>query len=196
MSEAQLYRHYDAAGVLLYVGVSLNVVIRLTQHRIASKWYDEIRRIDVEPFPDKLSALKAEAIAIRNEKPRHNISGRRSSKLLPKDKIRRLSRNSGIELEEEEPFSFAGESRGEIIKRIISFKPAYTVKEAAELLRVSEQKLKKEITAGRIGSITVGDDPDEVDKLVRGGGPRPVILITGWQIIDFLEDRQVQNVGR
>jgi hypothetical protein len=38
--ETELYRHYDAEGNLLYVGISLNSVVRLTQHRQASGWFD------------------------------------------------------------------------------------------------------------------------------------------------------------
>lgn len=70
----QLYRHYDAAGTLLYVGISHNALIRLTDHKLKASWFSQIRRIEIEHFPDRASAFAAEAAAIAAEKPKHNRS--------------------------------------------------------------------------------------------------------------------------
>lgn len=67
-----LYRHFDAAGHLLYVGVSVDVYMRTHQHN-RSHWAAGVARIDVEEFPDRKSALSAEKKAIRTEHPLHNI---------------------------------------------------------------------------------------------------------------------------
>jgi hypothetical protein len=67
-----LYRHFDAKGQLLYVGVSLSHVARLGQHRSKSGWYWDIAWVDVQHFETRERALYAEAIAIRDEKPLHN----------------------------------------------------------------------------------------------------------------------------
>lgn len=68
-----LYRHFDADGVLLYVGISLSAVQRLSQHS-ASPWSDRIARVDVERFPSREAAERAEREAIQTERPKHNAT--------------------------------------------------------------------------------------------------------------------------
>lgn len=69
-----LYRHFDAAGNLLYVGISLNAVARLYQHSIGAKWFRDIARIEVEWHPSRSAAAAAEIAAIRSERPLHNTA--------------------------------------------------------------------------------------------------------------------------
>jgi hypothetical protein len=71
----QLYRHYDADGALLYVGISLYTVKRLIEHRERSPWFTSIARITVETFPSRDAALAAESAAIRTERPRDEKFG-------------------------------------------------------------------------------------------------------------------------
>lgn len=66
-----LYRHFDAAGRLLYVGQSLSVLTRVSDHR-KSPWFREIATIKIERFPTKAALDEAEKSAIRNEMPPHN----------------------------------------------------------------------------------------------------------------------------
>ena len=68
-----LYRHFDANGELLYVGISLNAVSRLAQHRQTSPWFDEIARIEIEWHPTREDACDAEITAIHTEHPRYNV---------------------------------------------------------------------------------------------------------------------------
>lgn len=70
--KTSLYRHFNADGELLYVGISLNHLIRLYQHSNASPWFDEISNISVEHFPSREEAVQAELTAIKKEKPKHN----------------------------------------------------------------------------------------------------------------------------
>ena len=72
--ETELYRHFDADGKLLYVGISFSTLARLAQHR-NSGWFNRIRRIDIESFATRIEALKAEKIAIRTEAPEYNKAG-------------------------------------------------------------------------------------------------------------------------
>lgn len=72
---AQLYRHFDDEGRLLYVGVSMMAVYRTVQHRRNSHWFREVCTITIEHFATRAEALTAEALAIRTEKPLHNIMG-------------------------------------------------------------------------------------------------------------------------
>lgn len=70
---AALYRHFDAAGALLYVGIALDPVSRLSAHRRKSKWADEITTVTVEYFPTWREAERAERAAIAAERPLHNV---------------------------------------------------------------------------------------------------------------------------
>lgn len=67
----KLYRHFDASGRLLYVGVAFNVVARTAEHQ-RSAWFDLVVRIEVERHPDRESAVKAERTAIDTEGPIYN----------------------------------------------------------------------------------------------------------------------------
>lgn len=70
----ELYRHYDAAGVLLYVGTSLSTVKRTAQHMAGAGWSHTIAKIDIERFPFRWLALEAEKTAIMTEAPLFNVT--------------------------------------------------------------------------------------------------------------------------
>lgn len=76
--KTELYRHFDAAGRLLYVGISVNSPSRLCAHRREAGWADQIVTITIERFPTRREALDAEIRAIQTEKPLHNQAGRTS----------------------------------------------------------------------------------------------------------------------
>lgn len=73
-----LYRHFDAEGRLLYVGIARSITARLAQHA-DSPWDDQIATITVERFATRAEAEAAERAAIKTEKPTHNraLNGRR-----------------------------------------------------------------------------------------------------------------------
>ena len=73
MKRTALYRHFDKDGALLYVGISLNPLTRIKQHNDQSFWAHDAVRMETEWFETKLEAQKAEMVAIRKEKPKHNI---------------------------------------------------------------------------------------------------------------------------
>lgn len=68
-----LYRHFDAAGTLLYVGISTAALFRLHQHKKRSDWFPRIAKITLEHYPDRPAALAAEKVAIQTENPLYNI---------------------------------------------------------------------------------------------------------------------------
>lgn len=68
-----LYRHWDKNDKLLYVGISLNAVARLSQHR-NKRWFGEIAKVTVEKCPTREAALEAETKAIETEDPINNAS--------------------------------------------------------------------------------------------------------------------------
>lgn len=67
-----LYRHFNAAGALLYVGITRNVRLRNNAHNHASLWWSEVSSTTVEELPTRNDALLAEEIAIKAERPIHN----------------------------------------------------------------------------------------------------------------------------
>ncbi|QAZ38469.1 hypothetical protein C1M51_02980 [Methylibium sp. Pch-M] len=75
-STTALYRHFDGGDVLLYVGISLSPIYRLSSHRSGSSWAEKIARVSIEWFQTRAEALQAEAYAIATERPAHNVMGR------------------------------------------------------------------------------------------------------------------------
>lgn len=74
MSRTALYRHFDQLGRLLYVGISLDAVRRLGQHKQHAAWYSRITTICVEWYPTRAAAEAAEREGIRRERPKHNVA--------------------------------------------------------------------------------------------------------------------------
>lgn len=74
-----LYRHFDADGALLYVGISLNSIQRTSQHSHGAHWFQRISRIVIEWHESRELAEAAERKAIGCELPAFNIvhAGRR-----------------------------------------------------------------------------------------------------------------------
>lgn len=72
----ELYRYFDADDVLLYVGISLTSVRRMSEHRSKSYWYSKAVKITIERFETRIAAFDAEATAILREKPLHNKAGK------------------------------------------------------------------------------------------------------------------------
>jgi excinuclease UvrABC nuclease subunit len=68
-----LYRHFDADDNLLYVGKSCRLRDRIGEHASQAHWFDDIKWIQLEHFPDKQSLHIAELMAIGTEKPCYNI---------------------------------------------------------------------------------------------------------------------------
>lgn len=67
-----LYRFFDSAGQLLYVGVSGDTENRWRQHAESKPWWSEVADKTTEWLASRPEALDAERIAIRTEKPLYN----------------------------------------------------------------------------------------------------------------------------
>ena len=162
-----LYRHFDSESVLLYVGVSLSALQRLGQHATNSHWFNSIAKVTIEKFESRKDALQAEKNAIASESPLHNIL------LKPK----RQTKAQAI-LEQ-----MADESRDQLVKRTVEFGPLYTEETAAEYLAISVRLLRKMIDTNRLSCIDLEGDRGRMER-----------FITGWQLIDFIEN--IQNSGQ
>ena len=70
-----LYRLFNEAGELLYIGITVNPEVRWASHRCAQSWWNEVARKDLQWLTNRAEALAAEAAAIPVERPRYNRSG-------------------------------------------------------------------------------------------------------------------------
>ena len=68
-----LYRHYQADGALLYVGVTNSPERRAAQHQKSSVWFAAVKHTTIEWFNERSVALIAEKAAIAAERPVHNL---------------------------------------------------------------------------------------------------------------------------
>lgn len=68
-----LYRVFDAAGTLLYVGISDDVSARFDGHRRTALWFGHMDRITLKTYPGRTAAEKAERRAIERERPLFNV---------------------------------------------------------------------------------------------------------------------------
>lgn len=68
-----LYRFYNAADELLYIGITNRIPRRLGQHSDTKPWYTEVATITVEHHPTRMVALNVEKRAIKAEHPRYNV---------------------------------------------------------------------------------------------------------------------------
>lgn len=83
-----LYRMFDAQGVLLYIGKTINFFRRIDNHGRDKAWLKDVVNITCENYDTHRELLTAERSAIRAEKPFYNIvhnrdrSARALSKVL------------------------------------------------------------------------------------------------------------------
>jgi predicted GIY-YIG superfamily endonuclease len=72
IAETYVYRYFDAAGNLLYVGQSAHVETRDRNHRNGKLWYPLVAHRTLEGPYTKDMALAAEFLALQTEDPIHN----------------------------------------------------------------------------------------------------------------------------
>ena len=159
----KLYRHFDKEGALLYVGISLNALNRLAQHKAASGWFEDIHKVEIETFVNRVSALNAERTAIETEKPKWN-------KKHNKPKEVKLSRVEAT----------AEAARKALIREVV-FKPMYSIEEAAHALSMRPPQVRRLILCGELGFVIVPPHREGWKEQVR---------ITGWQLIDYIENAE------
>lgn len=80
-----LYRFYDAADALLYVGITGAPRKRWQTHSGLKSWWPDVVTVTVEHHPDRGSVLEAERLAIITERPRHNVVHNRHPNQLTLD---------------------------------------------------------------------------------------------------------------
>ena len=76
MTVTSLYRAFDTADNLLYVGISSQPSERFRQHRADKPWWVRVARIELMHYPNRAAAVEAERHAIQAEAPAYNMSDR------------------------------------------------------------------------------------------------------------------------
>lgn len=76
-----LYRIYDDAGVLLYIGITNSVPLRWNGHQAVQPWWGELRSLTVEWHETRAKAEAAEKAAILAEQPKYNVTYLRPTRL-------------------------------------------------------------------------------------------------------------------
>lgn len=67
-----VYRLYDEADALLYIGMTNDPERRFEQHAKERRWWPRVARRTVQWFADRPTAGRAEVGAIQAEAPKHN----------------------------------------------------------------------------------------------------------------------------
>ena len=68
-----VYRAYDGAGALLYVGATRNKRQRMSAHEHSSPWWARACRVDFRDYQDAARADRIEGRAIRPLRPEFNV---------------------------------------------------------------------------------------------------------------------------
>jgi excisionase family DNA binding protein len=161
MSATNLYRHYDAEGKLLYVGISLSAVKRLSEHMKEACWADKIVKVEIETFETREKALDAETNAIQTESPTHNIKKRKKPFLITEKFERQIKYLSDVVNETYNNIS--SEYNGIWLFRI---------NDAAEILDTDKQTIKAMIQTGEIKPVFVGKTARvpayEINRILMG----------------------------
>lgn len=71
-----LYRLYDKAGVLLYIGITTALKKRMAKHADDQPWWHMVSRKTVVWHDARQEASRAETEAINTENPKYNIQKR------------------------------------------------------------------------------------------------------------------------
>lgn len=164
-----LYRHFNAEGTLLYVGISLRPFSRFKEHNTHSEWADQIANMTIEYFPNRMEAMAAETKAVQEENPAHNIRLRKPKLPVKLAKI---------------TMERAEEARVNLTRRVLHFAPLYKPAAAASALGLSTKILNREIAEGNLAVVMIPSP--------KAGRMNP--FITGWQLIDWLESRERQTI--
>lgn len=179
----ELYRHFDAHDNLLYVGISLSTVSRLSQHKDHSHWFKEISKVTIQRFTTREDALKAEMLAVGSENPKCNINLKKKEKDL---KVEKEKRQKEV-LQKVTPKEMSDYSRRSLLGRVVDFEVCYSLKEVQDLIGITKVELERHITNGNLLYF-------EVEGANTGRWPVKIHKkVTGWQFINFLEFLQSKD---
>ena len=166
--QTALYRHFNNANELLYIGISLSAVQRLGQHQKHSHWFSSITHLTITQYINREAAISAETIAIGKEKPLHNIKHNKPSLITYKPHIKTQ-------------WERWQETKAAVEHEITKVNAVYTGQEISTKLGIQHKQLTKCVQAKLITAIHTSGTID------INGIDRRKWLITGWAFIDFLD---------
>jgi transcriptional regulator with XRE-family HTH domain len=73
VARTALYRFFDAADVLLYVGITDNIAARWNKHANEKRWWSDVARKTVDWHDSRTDAELIEKRAILDERPLYNV---------------------------------------------------------------------------------------------------------------------------
>src|SRR5262245_15349332 len=95
-----LYRHFDAEGMLLYVGITSDPERRDRQHTRDSEWSRRVVTTTMERYSTRVAAFVAERSAIIAEYPIYNRMHHRRARelqvMLVRAELQRLKKAASI----------------------------------------------------------------------------------------------------
>ena len=172
-----LYRHFNSAGELLYVGISLRALNRLGQHRDHSGWFHSISKVEIVHYETRQESCEAERIAIADENPKHNI-------IRATPKSRMVKKVKAADVDDDNSLRSLPElSRGDIVRRYVDFHIAYTPEEVARYFDVSVKEIERLFQSQMLGHVRLPAVRNKKGYCIR---------VTGWQLIDYVEHLQAQ----
>lgn len=157
-----LYRIYDSAGALLYVGISLNPLARWSAH-VQRDWWYRVTRIDVAWFDTRREAEAAEREAIKQFDPPYNVVHTRRNGQTPSSRPLVVTSEGRLA---------AADSRTVELERLVDAGEWLTIGRVVELLQISRSKVQYLLTSGTIGSRRKASskyrfcDPTDVRRLL------------------------------
>lgn len=123
LAPCHLYHLYDAAGQLLYVGMTGDVEARLRSHEGSKPWWAEVDHRWVVTYPSRAACAAAEALAIHLLRPPYNtvvataarcvvLAGRAAVEDLPPVDV-------VVEVEEQRRRAVRAERRVKLLERAV-----------------------------------------------------------------------------
>jgi predicted GIY-YIG superfamily endonuclease len=98
-----LYEIYDDSDILLYIGISLSAISRLSQHKADKDkdWYYDIKRVEMTHYDTREEAEEIERRRIKIKKPVYNVAHNDGDPIAYKSKavwvnISEAARKAGI----------------------------------------------------------------------------------------------------
>lgn len=174
MSESEqnlqhLYRHFDADGNLLYVGISLSAVHRLSQHKKYASWFSNIKRVEIEHFATRKEVLDAERIAVATENPKCNTNLRKHPKSTAQEERQKMR------------IHYAEQCRIELTERLVRFDVSYDFDAVMRMLGIGKDELNDYIKTGDLQYFEI------LGRRGRDGVVKFKKRFSGWAVLDFLE---------
>lgn len=141
--KAALYRHFDADGRLLYVGVSNCAVQRTSRHAKASRWFDRVATITVEWFASRADALAAEQRAIAVEGPSENVAFSRDLRPpMAQNPLARYMADNGIR---QEPFARRIGVTQAFVSKLCGAEPKLSIETALAIEAATDKRVPLEV---------------------------------------------------